>query len=143
MRFPVVVLRVMHSFFLVIMLVLNLLVPIIRMPVTSVHHAHASEDHHPQTHYDYDDTGNNFASLITRIVPFHSRLPIHAHVPSFSTFSIIWFISFIRPCIFFIIAASILPCAMCSMCADISFMAPDISSIIFDMSCIFVWSMAP
>ena len=70
MIFPVVVLRVMHTLFLVIMFVLNPPVLIRCVLVTSVHRVHASEEHH-HTHYDYHDAGNNFASLITHIVPLH------------------------------------------------------------------------
>lgn len=62
----------MHTLFLVIMFVLNPPDLISCVLVTSVHHVHASEEHH-HTHNDYHDAGNNFASLITRVAPLHLR----------------------------------------------------------------------
>ncbi len=63
------VMHVLCAVLIVIVILLHLLVTFFG-PVPPMHHVHASEEHH-HTHYDYHDAGNNFAFLITHIVPLY------------------------------------------------------------------------
>lgn len=67
------VMHVLRAILIVIVLLLHLSV-ISFGPVLPMHHAHTSEEHH-HTHYDYHDSGNNFASLIA-----HSALPLQSPI---------------------------------------------------------------
>ncbi len=70
----IVVLHVMLPFFLMIRFVLQP-VMIFCMPMVSVHHVHAPEEHHHyHNHHHY--TGHNLASLIAHGSPLHFRTPL-------------------------------------------------------------------
>jgi hypothetical protein len=64
------VMQVLRDVLTVIVLLLNL--SVISFGAEPPRHlVHTSEDHH-HTHYDYHDSGHNFASLITHSAPLYN-----------------------------------------------------------------------